>query len=65
MRAPIDYLIKSLRQPSRGRERFAAGQEIEPSVPHKGGHNAALERWKQFGGTLERPAPPAPIHKAK
>lgn len=38
-------------------------QEIVPdAVPHKGGHND-LSRWKKFGGTLERPAPPAPITK--
>jgi len=30
-------------------------------IPWKGGHND-LRQWKQFGGKLERPAPPAPIH---
>lgn len=29
--------------------------------PIKGGYND-LSRWKAFGGTLDRPAPPAPIH---
>lgn len=35
----------------------------EPIVAYKGGHND-LGRWKQFGGTLERPQSPAPITKA-
>lgn len=41
---------------------FAAGAPLEPAVPHKGGHND-LSRWRQFGGTLDRPAPPAPTPK--
>jgi hypothetical protein len=35
---------------------------LEPAIPHKGGYND-LSRWKQFGGGLERPAPPAPIER--
>lgn len=33
-------------------------------IPYKGGHND-LGRWKQFGGTLDRPPPPAPMNSAR
>lgn len=33
-------------------------------IPFKGGWND-LSRWKQFGGTLDRPPPPAPINPAR
>ena len=34
--------------------------DFDSAVPHKSGHND-LSRWKQFGGSLERPKPPSPI----
>lgn len=33
-------------------------------IPFKGGWND-LRRWKSFGGTLDRPPPPAPINTAR
>jgi hypothetical protein len=34
--------------------------QLVPAIPAKGGSND-LSRWRAFGGTLERPAPPAPM----
>jgi len=36
--------------------------QLVPAIPAKGGTND-LSRWAAFGGTLERPAPPAPMRK--
>lgn len=34
---------------------------MAPPVPRGGTRVMDLRRWKRFGGTLERPRPPAPI----
>jgi hypothetical protein len=36
--------------------------QLIPAIPAKGGQND-LSQWKAFGGSRERPDPPAPIIK--